>query len=92
MLQSTFKESLNLLSQQTVPDAQVIAREREEEAAFSFKVKTTDISEHFGFNMIILKSLPTHSVFYQKRNKRLSLICQKVSSNLVHNCLGVVKF
>lgn len=66
MLQSTFKESLNLLIQQTVPDAQVIAREREEEAAFSFKVKTTDISEHFGFNMILLKSLSIHSVFYQK--------------------------
>ena len=66
MLPSTFKKSLNLLSQQTLPDAQVITREREEEAAFSLKVKMTDISEHFGFNMVILKSLSTHSTFYHK--------------------------
>lgn len=66
MFLSTFKKSLNLLSQHTLPGAQVIAREREEEAAFFLKVKTAGVSKHCAFNMIILKSLSTHSTLYHK--------------------------
>lgn len=49
---STFKKLFNTLSQQTLPDAQTIVREREEGSAFSLKVKMTNISEYFGFYMI----------------------------------------
>lgn len=54
MLVSFFKISLNLLCQQTVTDTQMITRGREEEDSISLKVKKSDVSEHFGFNMITL--------------------------------------